>query len=328
MKTDTGQKIIAIIRKKGEVRPDGLVRELNLSRAAVHKQLKKLVEVGQLRRLGRPPRVIYVPAAAAPAGKPDISWDLQGFLTRRYLYVSPQGEMLSGVIGFWRWLGEIGKENEAEIYARRYQKIRQEADQFIGRNGLIELSSKLKTTYNQVYLNQLFCLDWYSLPEFGKTRLGQLVLFAKQSQSRKLIRQIAGEGREKISQLIKEKQISAVAFVPHSLPRQIQFLDEFRHYLNLNLPEIKLEKVRSGEVIVAQKTLTKLSERVINARETIFVAGRDKSYPAVLLIDDAVGSGATLNETAKKLKDKKIAQKVYGFVPVSSFKGFDVIREL
>lgn len=328
MKTDTGVKIVEIVRQKGEARPDKLIRELGLSAVAVHKQLKKLVEEGKLRRLGRPPRVVYIPGGIIAAGKPIISRDLQDFLEQRYLYVSPQGEMLSGARGFERWLKEIGKEKEIEIYTKRYQKIRQEADQFIGRNGLIELSSKLKTTYDQVYLNQLFCLDWYSLPEFGKTRLGQLVLFAKQSQSRQLIKPVAEESRGKILQLIKDKQIKAVAFVPHSLPRQIQFLDEYRNYLNFNLPEIELEKIRTGEIIVAQKTLSKLSERVINARETIFVAGQDKSYPAVLLIDDAVGSGATLNETAKKLKDKNIAAKVFGFVPVASFKGFDVIREL
>lgn len=327
MKTDTSQKILELIRQKGEQRPDELIRELDLSAAAVHKQLKKLVASGQLRRLGKPPKVFYF-LAKNVEDKPLFRSELAEFLAKKYLYVAPNGEMIYGANGFSRWLGEIGKAKEAEIYARRYQKIRQEADKFINKNGLIELSEKLKSTYPEVYLNQLFCLDWYSLPEFGKTRLGQLVLFAKQSQNRQLIGQIAEESKDKISRLIKDKDIKAMAFVPHSLPRQIQFLSEYRRCLKLNLPEIKLGKLRTGQVIVAQKTLNKLSERVINARETIFVASQDKSYSAILLIDDAVGSGATLNETAKKLKDKKIAKKIYGFALVSSFKGFDVIRKL
>lgn len=48
----------------------------------------------------------------------------------------------------------------------------------------------------------------------------------------------------------------------------------------------------------------------------------------LLLIDDAVGSGATLNETAKKLKQMGIAKRVYGFAVVGSLKGFEVIREV
>ncbi|MDZ7586724.1 MAG: winged helix-turn-helix transcriptional regulator [Patescibacteria group bacterium] len=326
MKTDTSQKIIGIIRQKGEIRPDELIRVLGLSRAAVHKQLKKLVAAGKLRRLGRSPLVYYF-LAGMVEDKLFFPREQAEFLEKNYFYVTPQGELLQGVTGFGHWLGEVGKVKEAIVFARRYKKVRQAADQFMGKNGLIELSEKLKNTYPKVYLNRLYCLDWYSLPEFGKTNLGQMVLFAKQSQSRRLIRRVAEESKNKITQLIKDKQIDALVYVPHSLPRQIQFLAEYRRCLNLNLTEIKLEKIRTGEVIVAQKSLNKLSERVINARETIMVAG-EKQYEAVLLIDDAVGSGATLNETAKKLKDKKLAARVYGFALVSSFKGFDVIREL
>ncbi len=46
------------------------------------------------------------------------------------------------------------------------------------------------------------------------------------------------------------------------------------------------------------------------------------------LIDDAVGSGATLQETARKIKDRGIAKKVYGVALVGSIKGFEVISEV
>jgi predicted amidophosphoribosyltransferase len=51
-------------------------------------------------------------------------------------------------------------------------------------------------------------------------------------------------------------------------------------------------------------------------------------YNKVLLIDDAVGSGATLNETAKKIKDLKIAREVIGLAITGSFKDFAVISEV
>ena len=97
--------------------------------------------------------------------------------------------------------------------------------------------------------------------------------------------------------------------------------------LNLNLKNINLEKIKN-KFIVPQKTLFKLEDRIENARETIIVDGNNK-HKNILLIDDAVGSGATLNETALQIRKKKICTgKIYGLAIVGSFKGFDVISEV
>jgi len=53
-----------------------------------------------------------------------------------------------------------------------------------------------------------------------------------------------------------------------------------------------------------------------------------RMFKKILLIDDAVGSGATINETACKMKLKKMTAEVIGFAVVGSFKGFDVIQEV
>ena len=53
-----------------------------------------------------------------------------------------------------------------------------------------------------------------------------------------------------------------------------------------------------------------------------------EAFNNILLIDDAVGSGATLNEIAKQLKNKNIAKSITGRALVVSFKGFDVISEV
>ncbi len=84
----------------------------------------------------------------------------------------------------------------------------------------------------------------------------------------------------------------------------------------------------TGSVPVAQKTLSKLEDRVENARNTIFIRG-NLQYENILLIDDAIGSGSTLNETAKKLKEKDLVKnKVIGLALTGSFKGFDVLNEV
>lgn len=98
--------------------------------------------------------------------------------------------------------------------------------------------------------------------------------------------------------------------------------------LAINLPEVNFVKAYRGEVPVAQKTLSKLEQRIENAQGTIFIKDAFKRYEKLLLIDDAVGSGASLNETAKKLKEEKVAKTVIGFAIVGSYKGFDVISEI
>ncbi len=47
-----------------------------------------------------------------------------------------------------------------------------------------------------------------------------------------------------------------------------------------------------------------------------------------MIVDDAIGSGASMNEVAKKLKIEIGVEKVIGFCLIGSYKGFDVIREI
>jgi predicted amidophosphoribosyltransferase len=83
----------------------------------------------------------------------------------------------------------------------------------------------------------------------------------------------------------------------------------------------------SNAIAVPQKALSKLYERVANARNT-FVVLEKKKYKNILILDDAIGSGATINEIAKKIKDKKVAKHTIGLAITGSYKGFEVISEL
>lgn len=81
-------------------------------------------------------------------------------------------------------------------------------------------------------------------------------------------------------------------------------------------------------MVFHMKTSEKLEDRIINARETIYIDEKG-SYKNILLIDDAVGSGATLNELAKKIRKNKICSgKIIGLAVTGSLNGFDVISEV
>jgi predicted amidophosphoribosyltransferase len=83
----------------------------------------------------------------------------------------------------------------------------------------------------------------------------------------------------------------------------------------------------TGEVAIPQKALTKIEDRVSNARFSIMITEKRK-FQKILLIDDAIGSGATINETALKLKANGLAKSIVGLAVTGSFKGFDVIQEV
>ena len=83
----------------------------------------------------------------------------------------------------------------------------------------------------------------------------------------------------------------------------------------------------SGNSKRHSKALSKIFERVTNARKTFYVP-EQVSYERILIIDDAIGSGATINEIAIKIRDKGIAKKIIGLAITGSYKGFEVISEL
>jgi len=327
--TDTKARIVSYIRTNGQAQVKDLVGHLGIGPVAIHRHLKRLVEIGQLAKAGTPPKVFYRLAAAIAEEHPTKDRRTTDLLDKYYAYVDPTGQLLTGLTGFITWAKNVGKQDQINSLLIRYIKDRQEANQFITPRSWIDAAANVAKSFPaDMHLDGVYYLDFYSLPTFGKTRLGSLMLYAKQSENKPLIWQTAEESRPVLSALLAHLQVEAVGFVPHSILRKVQFLKEFSKKLNLNLPTLSIIKAYPGRIRVAQKTLGKLEERITNARETIFVENPGRRYSRVLLIDDAVGSGATLNETAKKLKVMGIAKQVYGFAVVGSLKGFDIIREV
>jgi hypoxanthine phosphoribosyltransferase len=105
-------------------------------------------------------------------------------------------------------------------------------------------------------------------------------------------------------------------------------LKELRRQLDPGLPTIEFVKAYAGEIPVPQKSLAKLEERIENAQTTIFPRDNRFSFHRILVIDDAVGSGATLQAVAAKLKTLQPKITVTGFAIVGSLKGFEVIKEV
>lgn len=327
MRTDTAKQIESYIIKNRQATAKELVDFLGISPQALFRQLSKLRARGRIYKVGTPPKVFYFIGKHESAGGayyPNIDKSTQEIIDKNYLFITPAGERKGGMQGFKYWCDKT--RQPLEKTAQEYVKIWQKYDSF-KINDIIDGTNKIKSTFPTVYLNKLYYLDFYSIERFGKTKLGQLLLYAKQSQNIKIIKELISEIKPYIQYLIKKYQIDAVGFVPPTVKREIQFMKKLENNLNLNLKKISIIKIKT-EIAVPQKTLNKLEDRIENAQETMLVESRNH-YKNILIIDDAVGSGATINEIAAQIKHNGLTKgKIIGLAITGSFKGFDVISEV
>jgi len=325
MNNDTKNVILAYIKEKGAVAPKELLSVANIGPRAIFKQLKNLLDKGLLEKTGQPPKVYY--RLSEPRKTlPITTFSLQNteLLEKNYMIITPQGQAKTGVEGFLYWCQKNGLDpiQTSEDYKNTLAKY----DQF-KKDGLIDGQQKFKQTFPAVYLDEIYYLDFYSIERFGKTKLGWLLLYAKQTQNLELMKQIYELIKEPIQKIISAKQIKAIGFIPPTISRNLQLQKELEKMLNLGLPKINLIKI-ANQIAVPQKSLNKLEDRIENAAHTIMIDDKN-IYDNILLIDDAVGSGATLNETARQIKNKKLCTgKIIGLALTGSFKGFDIINEV
>lgn len=321
----TSQKILEYIEKRNMASGLELADYLNITPRAVRKQLKKLYERNQIYKVGKPPKVFYqIKMSDSSDQSYSVDQSIEKIINDRYLYISPTGNDLYGWEGFVAWCKKT--KQDPQKTAQEYIQTLKKYDSYKS-GDVINGKEKFDQTFSHVYIDKLFYLDFYSIERFGKTKLGQLLLYAKQSQDKTLIKKLSQEIQPQISKLINKYQIDGVVFIPPTVRREIQFMTELKKNLHLPIKTIKITKVKTP-IIVPQKTLSKLEDRVINAKET-FVIEDTGTYSNILIIDDAVGSGATINQTAKKIKERSICQgTIIGLAITGSFKGFDVISEV
>lgn len=318
------KKVFEVIERFGPMRAGEMVKMLNISTKTVYKHLSNLIAEDLITKTGTTPKVFY--AVKTENEKVLIMLDKDDqIIDNNYIYVSPSGELFRGVDGFQEWCqkNNFDFKKEKKIYIEKFKSF-----QKMKKNGLISAKKSILSGKKKLYLDNIFFSDFYNIGHFGKTKLGQLVYLGKTSQNKVLIAEIVKIIRPAIFNLIEKHQIKLVCFIPPTIDRKIQFMEVLKKGLKIDLSEIEISKV-SSFAKVPQKTLRKLEDRIINADKTIAINPNQKIVDNILIIDDATGSGATLNETAgkiRKITNEKI--EIIGYSVVGSYKGFDVISEV
>ncbi len=325
MVTSTYHDIYEYINKNGQASIVELFNHFKISRQAIFRHINRLQKEDLIYKIGKSPRVFYLPKKQSKiANTGIISEDKKEIINENYLIITPDGRRLEGVEGFEYWCDKhnLPIEKTANEYVdtlKKYNKYKNE--------GLINATSKIKDSFEEIGLDALYYKDFYSIERFGKTKLGLILLYAKQSQDRNLIKEIENIIRPSIVDIINNNDIDAIGFIPPTVKREVQLMRELERSLSISLPIINLVKIK-GDIAIPQKTLNKIEDRIENARKSIILDDK-KVYNNILLIDDAVGSGATLNETAIQIKNRQLCKgKIIGLAITGSFKGFDVISEV
>ena len=196
MRTQTSQNIIKYLNLRKQVSAKELVEHLEISRQALFKHLSKLQELGKISKIGKPPTVYYfIPPEKTNLNAVPVNIINSPLIEKNYILITPTGKRLEGMAGFIYWCAKnnLALEKTTKEYEKTFQKYAR-----YQKDGLIDGSYKLKHTFPEVFLDKIYYLDFYSIERFGKTKLGWLLLYAKQSQNKHLMAELTRAIKSKI----------------------------------------------------------------------------------------------------------------------------------
>lgn len=330
MKVNNTYKIIEYLKESPKpATPSELSRAIGVSNVTIHSHLKYLIAQGILIKQGTSPKTYYSLSEQAkisnvkPIKIPDNELVL---IEKNFTLILPTGQEIEGLNGFIRWCNQ--RHYHPEKKASEYVSTL-EAYSGIKKNGIIDATYKINSVFigDKKFLNHLYFLYPYSLPVFGKTKIAAWLFHGKQTQNKILMRRVLENCTPEIEQFIIKNHYDAIAFVPPTVPREIQFMKELEQSLHLAVPIIKIEKIKNP-IMIQQKSLKDIDDRIENARATFIIPITNRSYEKVLIIDDFTGSGATLNTLAEKIKKQNLGITVDGLTITGSMNGFEVIKEV
>lgn len=135
-----------------------------------------------------------------------------------------------------------------------------------------------------------------------KYQISKQLFLAKQHQDKQYFKNLISLFYRNLECLLTTFDIDTIALTPPSISRKVQILELIDQLLGRSIPRIPLIKYSPSKILISEKSLRRPEERIQNAKNTIFIREENIDYNTVLLINDFVGSGAILNETAIKLK--------------------------
>jgi hypothetical protein len=329
------QLVLDLLQTYGTLGITQLSRYSGKGRAILHRYVKALLAMGIIQKIWSSPHTVYRLTNNQNISPPVLIDPWFQYLQNRCLdeyfwKLSPSGKIYQWVEGFVTRCQSRGLDPHKKIdhfcQIASYLSDRKSQNP----HGLIDVTSDVHGHILDSALDQMYYADQYKRMEFGRGKTAEITFYAKDTQNLKLIWQSIALIIRQLQSLIYHSTIDAIAFIPHSRKRNIQLLKELQKNLRIwSIPQISYIKYAPHGIVRTQKSITSRADRISNARDTILLNHPwPLHYQTVLLIDDFVWSGATLNESAKKLKHAGVQTVIwFAFVGNINMK-YDVINEI
>ncbi len=331
--------ILDILAQSDSLSATEISEKLRKSRVIIHRYLNSLVTDGKVKKVGTSPHTRYELSDKSLSFQNKIEQEEvyssiqipfreQKIIDEIFYKFSPTGKEYIWFDGFRKWCHE--REYDMQKSLKNLISIYTHIQSLQDDCGLLPVTSNFWNEKDTLGIDRVFYADQYKWMEFGRGKLAEITFYAKQSQDKKLIQSAIDSILPRILCLISKEKIDAIGITPWSIERKNQLLWALRKSLSSNWYNfVNIIKYSESGIIIPQKSLKTREERIQNARNSIYIHDKNiSSYKKVLLIDDFVGSWATLNETAKKLKIEGV-QEVIGFAWVGNMNlSYDVINEI
>jgi len=315
MYTTTRSDILNYLKKYPGSTPQTLSAHFKVSRQMIFRHIKNLLSEGLITKNGVSPHVTYSAASTLPQFSPEVYTALE----QEFLHITPLGKRLEGAPGFLTWCNLYKKAPapEAALYAQQVTEVLQHP---------VNTLARIYENFPTLYIDELYSLSPYTLPEFGSTRLGTLVRCAKGAQDADLAAELFTAIEPLVRQAVASWDIDAIAFIPPTISRALQLQDVLKNFFNFDQRCINISRLEADK-LVPQKYLQIIPHRVSNIRRSMHIEHTEQ-FRNILLVDDAITSGATMNEVARKLRESGVAGgKIFG-IGIVDCGGIGVSQEI
>lgn len=331
------QSILRALSDGDKYKPWNIAEMINLSRPTTNHYLKKLHDEKKIIKTGRWAHVFYhisdvkyIPSNTTINKKwlHSFSYTDRKILDDHFLKYDADGSVLSGTDGFVSWCEKRWLDRKIKL--DQYKKIINHLSWSYDDCGVLDATKDFGKHVDMLALDRMLYTEQYTLQDFWRSKLAEMGYMGKQLQNKNLLIQVIQSTISKIESVIIKYNIDAIAFTPPTIQRKYQILNMLNQQLkHITLPRIRLIKDYPTDITIPQKSLKKREDRIINAQRSIYVYDPHASnYKNVLLIDDFVWSGATMNETAKKLKAEWVKKIIWLAIVGNMDMTYDIITEM
>jgi predicted transcriptional regulator len=292
--------------------------------ASAKKYIKPFVDQRVVEKIGKPPKKINY-TLTWQGNIYEYPEEERRLIEKRFVYITATGRIFKGLEGFENFVQEkYGAEHIQELATKYLQTEKNKfKKQYTGQPeeaaNFIEIGTHLGNMFSQKYIRQAYALDVVENKIFGRTKLQQFIEIAKAGQSNTaLMMEIVQEVQPALEWIIKDKEIEAIIFVPPTVLRKTQLMTFVKNRLNYEVPTVFVKK-NDSLLPVQQKNLSTLKEKIKHAGAS-FQVKKNQQYKNILIIDDVLDSGATIQAIAQKLIAQEIAQRVFALTVTANVK--------